>query len=448
MNSNKPLSRRRLLQSGAVSAGLTVLSGRSHAKSPANDQIRLGIVGLGSRGRNLVDAFLDEPDCRIVAICDVDRLHYRDGAWGRGRAYGREPVCNYIRQRYADRKSGRPAAGLQVMSDYRELVAADVDAVVVATPDHWHALCTVEAVRAGRDVYCEKPVTHLFAEGQQVVREVSKHGTVFQTGSQQRSDRLFQRVVELARNGVLGQLKTVEVGLPPGYDKPQGSTEVIQPRDSLDYDFWCGPAPMLPLMQARFHRWWRGHRAFGGGVLMDWIGHHNDIAHWAIGTHESGPQTVEAVNWTFPDTDVYNTPADYEIRCTYANGIRSSISSRNPQGLKITGTDGWVYARRGKIEASKSAWLQPGFDPGPFRTEKPKSHAADFLQKMRTRQPCIAPAHIAHRSITPGHLGYVAQALGRTLTWDPTTETVVGDEEAQSLLRAIDYRHPWNQVLS
>lgn len=449
MSPTSPIPRRTFLQQSAgATAGLTVLSSAAAGVRSANERINIGVIGLGSRGLNLVDAFLQEPDCRITAICDVDRLHYRDRVWGKGQAYGREPIRDHINRAYANAKANRPAVGLQVFADYRELLGSDVDAVVVATPDHWHAHCTIDAIRAGKDVYCEKPVTHLFAEGQQVVREVERQNAVFQTGSQQRSDPLFQRVVEIARNGLLGELQSVEVGLPPGYAKPQGSTKVIQPRESLDYDFWCGPSPVLPLMQARFHRWWRGHRAYGGGVLMDWIGHHNDIAQWAIGMHESGPQTVEAVDWTFPETDIYNTPFQYEIRCTYSNGVRSTISSRNTQGLKVTGSDGWVYARRGKIEASNGAWLKPGFQPGPYRTEKPKNHAADFLQKIGSREACIAPAHVAHRSITPGHLGYVSQALGRALQWDPEKETVIDDAEANRLLQSANYRSGWDLTAS
>ncbi len=437
---------------GVVSAGgLAVGRGMAIAgdEAPAaTERIGIGVIGLGSRGFNLIDDFLKRPECRIVAVCDVDRHHYRDQPWGRGKAFGRGPAERLINQSYAAKKSGVIHRGLQVYSDYRELIGRkDIDAIVVATPDHWHAACTFAALQAGKDVYCEKPVTHLFAEGQAIVAAVRRRKAVFQTGSQQRSDRLFQKVVELARNGVLGDVTSVEVGLPAGYDKAMGSMDVVAPRDGLDYDFWCGPSEMLPLMQARHHRWWRGHRAYGGGVLMDWIGHHNDIAHWAIGAERSGPTRVEAVDWVFPDTDVYNTPKQYTIRCEYEGGITSTISSHNAQGLKVIGSEGWVYARRGKIEASDERWLNRDFQPGSFRISATGGHAADFLNNVRSRGECIAPAEIGHRSITPGHLGYVSHALQKPLQWDPVSEVVRGDRQADDLLKQVKYRTPW-QVLT
>ncbi|MEQ9409632.1 MAG: Gfo/Idh/MocA family oxidoreductase [Fuerstiella sp.] len=431
----------------AISAGAFAAAALPHGafgRPPASERITLGVIGLGSRGFNLLDAFLAQPDCQIVAVCDVDQLHYRDREWGSGKTFGRRPAAEHVSRAYQKDKSGTPAGGLQVSSDYREVMArSDIDAVVVATPDHWHALCTLEALRAGKDVYCEKPVTHLFAEGQAVVAEIAKRKAVFQTGSQQRSDPLFHRVVELAQNGILGELRSFEVGLPPGYDKPQGSTAIETPREDLDYDFWCGPSVVLPLMQARHHRWWRGHRAYGGGVLMDWIGHHNDIAHWAIQSHRSGPTLVEAVEWQFPDTDVYNTPQHYTIRCEYDGGITSTISSRNSLGVKIIGSEGWVFARRGKIEASNPGWLAKDFVPGGINVGRGTSHAADFLQHIRRRGECIAPAEVAHRSITPGHLGYVSHALQKPLHWDSKAETVTNVPEANAILKQVTYRTPW-----
>jgi predicted dehydrogenase len=425
----------------AVGAAAVSAPARATTRPQPSDRITIGIVGLGSRGFNLLDDFLGQPKCQIVALCDFDEFHHRDQPWGKGKTFGRKPAEEHVKKTYG---SDSP---LQVYADYRELIARkEIDAVVVATPDHWHALCTFEALQAGKDVYCEKPITHLFAEGQTIVAEVARQKAVFQTGSQQRSDPLFQKLVEIVHNGLIGDVQTVEVGLPPGYAKPMGSTEVVEPRAGLNYEFWCGPSTKLPLMQARHHRWWRGHTAFGGGVLMDWIGHHNDIAHWAIGVHRSGPVKVEAVDWVFPDTNVYNTPEQYTIRCEYAGGITSTISSRNPEGLKIIGSKGWVFARRGKIEASDKRWLASDFVPGPIRIQSSSSHAANFLENIDTRGECIAPAEIAHRAITPGHLGYVSAALGKPLSWDPITETIVGDDAADRLLKTVEYRAPWQPL--
>ncbi|NND98117.1 MAG: Gfo/Idh/MocA family oxidoreductase [Pirellulaceae bacterium] len=442
------LSRRSFLaQSTSTLAASSLICHPLAAKNPsaANDRINLGIIGLGSRGYNLIDDFLSQEDCRIVAICDVDVFHYRDRPWGTGTAFGRIPAKKKIDSAYANQLGQENYRGLDVYEDFRELIARDdIDAVVVATPDHWHALCTLTALKAGKDVYCEKPVTHLFAEGQLVYREVAKQKAVFQTGSQQRSDWRFRRAVELARNGVLGSIEKFDVGLPPGYDQPMGETAVSKIPKQLNYDFWCGPSQRLPYMRARHHRWWRGHRAYGGGVLMDWIGHHNDIAHWAIDADKNGPSSVEAVDWKFPETDVYNTPRDYTIRSTYDGGIEGTISTENRQGLKLIGTDGWVFVTRGVLEASDPRWVEPDFDAGTTTVYRSDHHARNFLDCMRSRQPCIAPAQTAHRSITPGHLGYVSHQLGRKLAWDAAKEVVVDDDEANRLLQTIDYRDPWS----
>ncbi len=394
----------------------------------------------------MIDDFLQHPDCQIVAVCDVDRHHYRDRAWGQGTAFGLLPAKQKIQTAYA-KKSGKSATtdqGLQTYTDFRELIRRDdIDAVVVATPDHWHSLCTLQAIRTGKDVYCEKPLTHLFAEGQQVYREVQQRGTVFQTGSQQRSDALFRRAVEIVRNGLLGKIQRVEVGLPPGYDKPQGDATVIKVPKQLDYNFWCGPSPVLPYMRARHHRWWRGHRAYGGGVLMDWIGHHNDIAHWALDVDQRGPQRVEATEWVMPATDIYNTPQHYSIRSIYPGGIESTISSRNQGGLKLIGEDGWVFVNRGVLKASEDRWLAADFKPGEIKVYRSDNHTRNFLDCVKSRKPCIAPAETAHRSITPGHLAYVSAQLGRPLDWDPQAERVTGDDEANKILQTVTYREPW-----
>ncbi|MCC9606173.1 Gfo/Idh/MocA family oxidoreductase [Blastopirellula sp. JC732] len=431
------LTRRKFLAVGAAAAAApSILT--SSAKAAPSERITVGVVGLGSRGFNLVDDLLHSPDAQIVAVCDVDTLHYRDQPWGNGRQFGLQAGREYIDQKYGSK------TGVSMTRDYRDICARDdIDAVVVATPDHWHALCTLEALRGGKDVYCEKPVTHTFREGQTVYREVAKQKAIFQTGSQQRSDWRFRRAVELVHNGHLGEIRSIEVGLPPGYDKPQGDPTVVKPPEHLDYDFWCGPAPMLPYMQARHHRWWRGHRAFGGGVLMDWIGHHNDITHWALDLDQSGPVKVEAVGWTFPETDIYNTPFQYELKCEYEGGAKSSISSRNKVGTRLVGDKGWVFVTRGKIEASQPAWTDAKFDPGSEKVYASDNHMQNFLNGVRTRRACICPAETGHRSITPGHLAYVSQALGRALQWDAKTETVVNDRAANELLQQQDYRQPW-----
>jgi predicted dehydrogenase len=446
-HSDGRVTRRRFLRTAAAVAApaLVPVSALARDRRTApNERITLGIVGLGSRGFNLVDAFLPQPDAQIVAVADVDSLHYRDREWGKGTAYGREPGKKRVEDHYAKQSAGSTFRGVRAYADYREVCArGDVDAVVVATPDHWHARCALDALAAGKDVYCEKPLAHRFHEGQLICREVARRKAVFQVGSQQRSDARFRRAVELVLNGHLGKVRSVEVGLPPGYGEPQGDTTVRKPPEHLDYDFWCGPAPMLPYMRARHHRWWRGHLAFGGGVLMDWIGHHNDIAHWGLGVERSGPVKVEAVRWTFPETEVYNTPHHYQIRCEYPGGITGTISDTNRMGTKWIGEHGWVFVTRGRSEASEPRWLKPDFARGPVRVYRSPGHARNFLDCVKSRKECVAPPEIGHRSITPGHLGYVSQAVGRPLRWDAQGERILDDERAEALLQEVSYRKPW-----
>ncbi|MEE2937499.1 MAG: Gfo/Idh/MocA family oxidoreductase [Planctomycetota bacterium] len=435
------LSRRSVLASSALLAAPALGQQAAKNQTQANDHIQVGVIGLGSRGYNLVDALIRHRDkVRIIAVCDVDQKHYRDRTWGTGTSFGLFPGQQRIEAAYDKAGTGTK---VDPYSDFRELFDRDdIDAVVIATPDHWHAFCTLQAIKAGKDVYCEKPVTHWFSEGQQVYRQVAKQQTVFQTGSQQRSDWRFRRAVELVRNGHLGQMTKVEVGLPRGYDKPQDNASLAKIPEGLDYDFWCGPATKLPYMRARHHRWWRGHSAFGGGVLMDWIGHHNDIAHWALDT--LGPIEVEAEQWIFPTTEIYDTPEQYTIRSRYEGGVESTISTRNQAGLKLIGTDGWLRVNRGKLQTSDPRWAKQTFEPGSKRIYHSDDHMENFLDCLRTRKPCIAPAETAHRSITPGHLGYVSQKLGRKLTWDPAREVVLNDQRASDLLATQKYRSPWN----
>lgn len=438
------LSRRQLLGTAATATAAAFCGTGTAGGSRPSERITLGLIGAGSRGFNLLDEVLRRDDCQVVAVCDVDEFHYRDREWGKGPPLGRRAAAERISSAYASSRSGTPARGIQQTDDFREVISrTDVDAVLIATPDHWHAICTATAIIAGKDVYCEKPVTHLFAEGRRIADLTARHRTVFQVGSQQRSDSLFRRAAELARNGILGELQRAEVGLPPGYDGPQGSTQIIPVPDYLNHEMWCGPSVRLPLMQARHHRWWRGHRAYGGGVLMDWIGHHNDIAHWAIGCDRSGPEEVMADTWEYPQTEIYNTPHNYTIRCRYANGIESTISSSNQLGLKLIGTAGWVHVTRGRITASDDRWVDPSFRPGSIMLEQSDDHMGNFLDCIRSRSQCIAPAETGHRSITPGHLAFVSAELGKPLQWDPTTETIRNDARGNEILNRLHYESPW-----
>jgi predicted dehydrogenase len=286
-------------------------------------------------------------------------------------------------------------------------------------------------------------MTHLYGEGHAIHREVAKQNAIFQVGSQQRSDKLFQQAVEIVRNGLIGKVSRVEVGLPQGHNEAEGDATPQDPPSDLNYDLWCGPSEKLPYMPARNHWSWRWHTAYGGGQLMDWIGHHNDIAHWGIDMDKSGPLSVEARNWTFPETPVYDTAVDYDVLSKYDGDIEVLISSRNQMGTKWIGEDGWVHVTRGALTASNPAWAAPGFNAGDWKAYQTPGHQRNFVDCVKSREVTIAPAETAHRSITPGHLAYLSQSIGAPVQWDPVAEVVVGNDAAQKQLMDLPYRGDW-----
>ena len=410
---------------------------------PPSERIQFGVIGLGGRGLYLLHSLLRNKEARVIGICDVQDEHYRDNAWGKGYVMGRAGGKRALERAYGNLE------GTTTTNDYLEICERnDIDAVVVATPDHWHAHCALAAIKHGKDVYGEKPVAHNFAEGKAIRDAAAAAGAIFQTGSQQRSDKLFRKAVELVINGHIGSIRHIQIGLPSGYDAPQGDQSIAEPPKGLDYERWCGPASKLPYMRARHHRWWRGHLAYGGGVLMDWIGHHNDIAHWSIGADTSGPKAVNAIDWKFPNTEVYNTPQNFEIVCEYEDGLGSSISNRNALGTKWFGEDGWIHVDRGKLTASDTRLVADDFETGEKKAYESPGHMQNFLDCIRSRSACIAPADTALRSITPGFLGYVSHQVGRKLAWDAANEKVVGDPEANELLYAMSHRAPWSRNMA
>jgi len=448
MNPSSSQDRRRFLKTAAAAVALPYFVpssalGKADTVAPSN-RITMGAIGLGGRGMGVMRGFLAREDVQMLALCDVQSVHWRDHKWGEGKPrYGTEIGRQAVEARYSKNKPSG-FKGCEVFQDYRNLCARDdIDAVIVATPDHWHALQCIEVLRSGKDVYCEKPLTHLFREGQLIYQEAARQHAIFQVGSQQRSYWNFQQAVEIVRNGLIGKVKRVEVGLPPGHNEAFGDDQMQAPPANLDYNSWCGPSEMKPYVPARHHRNWRWHLAYGGGQLMDWIGHHNDIAHWALDMDRSGPYEVTAKDWTWPTgTEIYNAPIDFEVLSKYAGGIEVVISSRGEMGTKWIGADGWVAVNRGKLSASDPAWAEKGFVSGNFKVYKSADHTQNFIDGVKTRNPCICPAETGHRSITPGHLAHISARLGRTLKWNPKREKIKGDAEATKLLDA-NYRYPW-----
>ncbi|MEX2577943.1 MAG: Gfo/Idh/MocA family oxidoreductase [Verrucomicrobiales bacterium] len=441
---NKTSRRQFLGRTAAAVAAPTIIPASVLGKNAPSNRVSMAFIGMGNRGIGVMEAFLNHDDVQGIAVCDVDDNHFRVRDGKRSRAYGRTPGKAALEKAYAKRSVSGDWKGCDAYEDFREITDRDdIDAVMVATPDHWHGIITMAALQNGKDVYCEKPVTHKYAEGHAIHREVAKQSAVFQVGSQQRSDKPFRQAVEIVRNGLLGKIAKVEVGLPTGHNEPEGDATVQTPPDDLNYDFWCGPAEKLPYMPARHHWSWRWTLTYGGGQLMDWIGHHNDIAHWGLGMDKSGPVSVQARNWTFPETDVYDSPVDYDVLSKYENGAEVLISSRQPMGTKWIGENGWVHVTRGKLTASDPAWAEPGFEAGEWKAYRTPGHQRNFIDCVKSREDTVANAETAHRSITPGHLAYLSHELGKPIQWDPASEKVVGDADAQKQLMALPYRGDW-----
>jgi predicted dehydrogenase len=427
---HRHMSRREWLQAAAAAtaavAAPTIIPARALGAdgnvAPSN-KIALALIGCGGMGRGNLGAMLGFDDVQTVAACDVDSNQRKEALKMTHGKYGNTDA----------KETG----------DFRELVARkDIDAFIIATPDHWHGLIAVAALNAGKDCYGQKPITHTFAEGRALADAQIRNKRIWQVGSQQRSSFNFRWGVELVLNGHIGKLKEVFVGLPTGGASPEHKNQ--DPPPQLDYEYYCGPSKKIPYDPQIVHYNWRWNLNFGGGQLMDWIGHHNDIAHWGMGMDSSGPLEVTATAELRPDEATFNAPGNYSIDCVYEGDVKSNISNKNPMGTKWIGTDGWVFVDRGKFETSKPEWTKKEFERGPIKAYVSDNHERNFIDCVKSRKPAICPAETGHRSITPGHLGYISMyANSKKLTWDPKTETITNDAELNKKLHAFNPRDPW-----
>ena len=437
-SSSTQFSRRQFLSTTALAlaATPTVLTSRAlgQEKRPApSTRITMGMIGCGWQGGSNLSGFLNHATCQVVAVCDLDQKHL-SGAVEAVNAHYKNQDC-------------------KAYHDYRELLARpDIDAVMIATPDHWHALAAIEAARHGKDIYGEKPLAHSIAEQQAMVEAVQQHKRIWQTGSWQRSEKHFHYGAEIVRNGLIGKLKRVEVGLPAGhadFANTKDKTAVTPPPAELDYDFWCGPAEKLPYIEARLHKNWRWNYNTGGGQLLDWIGHHCDIAHWGMDCDDSGPLEIEGQGVFPPKNAVWNTCTKYRLTAKYPNNIEMVIAGGHDDirdGTKWIGTDGWVWVARGNaFESSNPEWADARRLPEALRKIKlyeSGDHTGNFLDCVKSRKPTITPIEVAHHSAIPGHLGLIAMLVGRKIKWDARKEVILSDTEASKLLTR-EYRGPW-----
>jgi len=435
------LTRRKFLAAAgmAAAAPLIVPSKLFGAAAPSN-RIVMGVVGWGMQGPSNTGNFLNHEDCQVVAVCDVDKRHL-------------EAAKNRVNNHYKNQDC-------KAYTDYREMMARkDIDAVMLAVPDNWHMLTAVEAARHGKDIYGEKPLARTIAEQQAIVKAVQANKRIWQTGSWQRSEKNFHYASEIVRNGLIGKVTRIEVGLPSGHTdfaRTKDKTAITNPPPELDYETWIGPARMEPYIEARVHMNWRWNYNIGGGQLLDWIGHHCDIAHWGLGNDDKiGPLEIEGEGEFPPPDAIWNTCTKYRIECKYPDGITMIIAGGHKDirgGTKWIGTDGWVWVNRGNaFESSNPAWADSRSLPEdkrkvqlPLTTGK-SPHYRNFLDCVKSRKPTVTPVEVAHHSAIPGHLGLIAMLVKRKIRWDPVKEVIVGDPEASKLL-SRPYRAPWKMV--
>jgi len=401
--------------------------GLNGATAPS-ERVTLATVGLGWMGTGHIDEFLKCTGFQYVAVADIDDHHLTEGKAMVDKFYGDQGCAAY--------------------HAFEEiLLRRDIDAVSIAVPDHWHALVSIPAARAGKAVYSEKPIAHNFNEGRAMVEAQYKYKTVWQTGSWQRSRENFRKGCELVRNGAIGKVHTCEVGLPQGHSdffKGKAHLEFTDPPKYLAYDRWLGPAPERAYCQYRIHKAWRWFYDYGGGQLMDWVGHHVDIAHWGLGLDETGPLEVTCTGEMPPRDALYNTATRYRAECLYPGGLRMIIAGGHGDirsGTKWIGDKGWVWVDRGKIEASDPALLTADLKLSTPLAKSP-GHYQEFINSVRTKAPTLTPANVALRSATPGFLANISMFTGRKIQWDPVKMEIKNDAAATALL-GREMREPY-----
>ncbi len=430
MSARKTLNRRQFLRGAAalaVAAPLVVRAsavGAGERGTPGN-RIATASIGFRGQGGGHLKAMLGNTrEVQVVGLCDVDAKVLAGGLEAAEKAYG-------------------PSHGVKGCNDFRDLLARrDLDAVVIATPDHWHAAISVAAMKAGKDVYCEKPMTLTIVEGRVMTDVARRYGRVLQCGTQQRSSREFRTACELVRNGRIGKLRTIRVGIPPNnVPSPKDWHEMPVP-EGFDYDLWLGPAPWAPYHEKRCHYSFRFLLDYSGGQVTNWGAHYLDIGQWGNGTDDTGPVEVEG-RGEFPEDGLFDTATRVDFTCTYANGVRMTCTTGGGGNTRFEGTDGWVDVTRGRLDAQPRSLLAEPFGPSDIRLYESNNHMGDFLECVRTRRRPIADVEIGHRTSTLCHLGNIAMLLGRKVRWDPERERFPDDAEADRM-RLRPYREPWH----
>lgn len=416
---NETIGRRSFLK-GAVAAPLVVQAsvlGRGAHAAP-NDRVTIGCIGVGGRGSSNLRAFMHEKRAQVAAVCDVDRNH---------------------------RQNAQELAGLadrDAYNDYRELLARDdIDAVSIGTPDHWHALNVVDAANAGKDLFCEKPLSLTMSEGRHMVEAVERNERVLQTGTWRRSREGCRKACELVLNGRIGRVHTVRVYVPEGFNIRGGDFEGPQPvmdvPEGFDYDRWLGPAPYAPYTEGRCHFNFRWILDYSAGYITDWGAHYYDVAQWGLGTDRTGPKFISG-EAAFPDTSwLYNASLTHRIEYEYADGrklVSETTTDGSKYGIHFEGDEGWIWVENEEIKASKESIVNSPLESDAIRLYNSANHYENFVDCVLNRKEPAAPVEIGHRSAAICHLGHIATILKRPLKWNPESERFEGDEEANGML--------------
>lgn len=432
MTTSHSTSRRSFLRSAAAAVAapwmIPAASLGRQGRTAPSERITLGVIGVKNMGLAHVNGLLPYGAVQLLAICDVD-------------ARVREAAVQRVNEHYAAQSRDGTYTGCVGYNEYEALLARpDIDAVIIAVPDHWHAIMAIDACRAGKDVYCEKPLSLTIRQANEMVRAAHRYARVLQTGSQQRSSREFRHACELVRNGCIGDVKSVHVEIGPCAYPVEMPAEPTPPW--LDYERWLGPAPWAPFHPTRIGNsylgGWRRCRDYSGGKMTDWGAHHFDIVQWGLGMDASGP--VEIVppparppgpGW--PPKEMVGpcaSPADptWGLTFIYDNGV--TVSKDGSNGIRFVGTEGEVTVNRGFLETKPASLKTHRFGPHDLRLPHSDNHHANWLQCIRTRARPIADVAIGARSVTVCHLGNLALWLGRPIKWNPVQEEILGDEAA------------------
>ena len=396
----------------------------------ANEKPNIALIGCGGRGVGVAKEATAFGN--VVAVCDVDAKRAE--------------------------KAAQQFPGATAEKEFRKVLErGDLHAIINGTPDHWHTFINLAAMKAGKDVYSEKPLTLTVDEGRRIVAAAGETKRVFQTGSQQRSDARFRLACELVRNGRIGKLRHVSVILPAGlHDGPFPTAPVPS---ELDWDTWQGQARATEFVPQRAHQTFRYWLDYSGGTMTDWGAHHHDIALWGMGLDRSGPFSIEGKRLIDPIPGGYDAPSQYRVEYTYANGVTQTTEStmRNrfdgsiakeqaaalpEHGVKFEGSDGWIFVTRGKIQASSQELIDQPLTDKKVELYVSNNHVGNFFDCLRSRQQPICDAEIGHRSASVCHLGVIAIQLGRKLQWNPTSEQFENDKEANGHV-AREQRKPF-----